>query len=483
MSVATKNSRWTSHQIPFRYSSNVSNSMKNEIKEAIKNWEDNTQIRFRAKKSNDSAFITFRRDNNVAGCGSSGIGYTGREMIIRLKESCDVKTVIHEIAHALGIHHEQKRPDRNEYVRIIWDNIDDDREHNFTRLNSNDCVTFGNYDFESIMHYSKTAFSTNGEDSIVPIDSSNNIRPSNRLTNGDIRLARRIIPSNVHTHRIGTQGTIGTEIDRYNWTNGWTTTKFYKVNNSKFLFLLKRSDGTVHIHRINDNEKIGSRIQTYTWTSGWSISEFYVINNATFLFLLKQSDGAMHIQKIKNDGSVGVRIATENWTSGWTSAKFYKIGATTFLFLLKQSDGVVHIHKMRNDGNIGTKVKEYKWTSGWSNVELYDVNGVTYLFLLKTSDGSVHIHRMKNDGSVGQRLSTEDWSSGWTSSRFYKINNQTHLFLLKESDGAVQIHRMDNNGTMGRRISTENWSRGWTSVEIIDNFLFLLKSNGPAYVI
>jgi hypothetical protein len=42
---------------------------------------------------------------------------------------------------------------------------------------------------------------------------------------------------------------------------------------------------------------------------------------------------------------------------------------------------------------------------------------------------------------------------------------------------------MDDNGTMGGRVSTEDWSTGWTSVEILDNFLFLLKSNGPAHII
>jgi uncharacterized protein YhbP (UPF0306 family) len=429
MSIATKDSRWPSNQIPFRFLANITDDMKNEIREAIKNWEDNTQIRFRNKSQSDDAFISFKRDDGIAGCGSSHVGYNGGEITIRLKETCDVKTVIHELAHAIGIHHEMKRPDRNEFVRILWDNINDDREHNFTKLNQNECVLFGNYDFESIMHYSKTAFSDNGEDTIVPVDASNSIRPSNRLTNGDIRLARRILPSNVHTHRIGSQGTVGTEISRFNWTNGWTSAKFYQCDNNKFLFLLKESDGSVHIHKIEQNEKIGNRIETENWTVGWTIVEFYIINGITYLFLLKESDGTMHIQKMKNNGTVGERVATENWTRGWSSAKFYKLGNSIFLFLLKESDGTVHIHKMRNDGNIGAKIEEYNWTSGWSNVEIYDVNGEKYLFLMKSSDGLVHIHKMKNDGSVGARLSTEDWTSGWTSSRFYIINNITGQIL------------------------------------------------------
>lgn len=30
---------------------------------------------------------------------------------------------IHEFLHALGVHHEHMRPDRNDYVTIIWENI------------------------------------------------------------------------------------------------------------------------------------------------------------------------------------------------------------------------------------------------------------------------------------------------------------------------------------------------------------------------
>ena len=58
----------------------------------------------------------------------------------------------------LGFYHEQSRPDRDNYVDVYFDNIDpQDKAHNFNKCS--DCTTQNEpYDFDSIMHYSKTAF-------------------------------------------------------------------------------------------------------------------------------------------------------------------------------------------------------------------------------------------------------------------------------------------------------------------------------------
>ncbi len=73
--------------------------------------------------------------------------------------------------HALGILHEQSRPDRDQYVTIHFDNIQDGTESNFA-LDPEADTTVTPYDHRSVMHYGGWAFSKNGQLTIETKDSA-----------------------------------------------------------------------------------------------------------------------------------------------------------------------------------------------------------------------------------------------------------------------------------------------------------------------
>ena len=74
-------------------------------------------------------------------------------------------TVVHEFIHAFGFHHEQVRPDRDNYVEIIYANILDDKKHNFNIFTGSE--TFGvEYDGKSVMHYKSNSFSNGNGNTI-----------------------------------------------------------------------------------------------------------------------------------------------------------------------------------------------------------------------------------------------------------------------------------------------------------------------------
>ena len=53
----------------------------------------------------------------------------GGPQVIGLGPHCydQVGLVFHEIMHAVGFYHEHNRPDRDNFVTVIWDNIEPGR--------------------------------------------------------------------------------------------------------------------------------------------------------------------------------------------------------------------------------------------------------------------------------------------------------------------------------------------------------------------
>ncbi|ODM99660.1 Meprin A subunit beta [Orchesella cincta] len=105
-----------------------------------------------------------------SGCWSHIGKMSDGPQIMSLDTECiKIGTVMHEMIHALGLDHEQSRPDRDDYVDILWDNIDFGEEYNFQMVNKS--KTFGvPYNTNSIMHYDSDAFSWNGKPTILTKD-------------------------------------------------------------------------------------------------------------------------------------------------------------------------------------------------------------------------------------------------------------------------------------------------------------------------
>lgn len=160
--------RWTDGIIPFEIVGNFNAFAMDLIEKAITAYHENTCIKFIPRRGTDRDYISVQSGNS--GCWSS-VGRTGGRQVVNLQTpGCTTKvgTIIHEFMHSAGFLHEQNREERDSFVSIMYSNIRKGYEANFHKASPGSTSGFGvTYDYGSVMHYSETAFSTNGQPTIV----------------------------------------------------------------------------------------------------------------------------------------------------------------------------------------------------------------------------------------------------------------------------------------------------------------------------
>ena len=166
--------RWADGIVPYSIRDDWGSDERNlkrrqVIMQAIEHWEANTGLVF--VEATGGVRIEFR---DGEGC-SSRVGRQenifGEPQPIRLHMDCTVGAAIHEIGHAVGLHHEQSRNDRDDYVRVLRANIESGKGHNFDKA-GNSGNDIGNYDYGSVMHYDCYGFHIEGRPTLRVLDPS-----------------------------------------------------------------------------------------------------------------------------------------------------------------------------------------------------------------------------------------------------------------------------------------------------------------------
>ncbi|XP_058819644.1 seminal metalloprotease 1-like [Topomyia yanbarensis] len=157
----TEEYKWPNATVYYKFEGSFPRSAIRRIKQAMQIISSVSCVRFLSKPSNEIDYVEITSE--LSGCWSD----TGRHSQItqlNLGPECyaSVGTPLHELMHTLGFLHQHTRPDRDQYIHVLYENVIQRPEYlfNFEIIEPWTELAFPlPYDFESIMHYSPAMYS------------------------------------------------------------------------------------------------------------------------------------------------------------------------------------------------------------------------------------------------------------------------------------------------------------------------------------
>jgi len=175
--------------IPYYIQNHYSSREKAIIERGLQSFSSVSCIRFRPYQNGDHEWISIE---SKSGCYSYVGRQGGGQTVSLSRQGCLYhSTVQHELLHALGFNHEQTRNDRDNHIRVYWENIIDDMKYNFNKIATLNQNT--GYDYNSVMQYERYAFSKNNRPTMVPIPNSNAVLgQASQMSRNDIDRLNRL---------------------------------------------------------------------------------------------------------------------------------------------------------------------------------------------------------------------------------------------------------------------------------------------------
>lgn len=178
---------WSEATVPYKIDISLDADLKKTIFEAMEYISSVSCVKFKEADENAKDFVFITKGG---GCSSAVGNLRQGQQTVKLSTACERGNIIHELLHTLGFLHMhvserksckrqsvftkfylQTAPQRDDYVKIVYSNIDPRATRNFEKYTAYVSMFNTQYDYRSIMHYRREAFSIEKDKpTIIPLE-------------------------------------------------------------------------------------------------------------------------------------------------------------------------------------------------------------------------------------------------------------------------------------------------------------------------
>lgn len=153
---------WQNGEVPYEFDPALEEHKQDSLLHAMTEWETVAEVNFRPRKEGDECWMWIQEWDGQGSNSATGRVEANQRFKINENHWDNRWIMVHELGHTLGLGHTHNRGDRDLFVEVFEDNICPGSEGNFETYDDRDF--YGDYDFDSVMHYGRNTFCISKEE-------------------------------------------------------------------------------------------------------------------------------------------------------------------------------------------------------------------------------------------------------------------------------------------------------------------------------
>lgn len=451
---------WKNADVAVAIAPNIfANNLQDVVYQAIDEINSKTEICI-TPYTNQEDFITIEFNNKISGSGQSPCGKQGGEQKLFLNSNAPFGTVVHELLHAFGIWHEQSRSDRNNFVKILDENVRAGTENNFQIEPGN---AQGTYDYCSIMHYSTMAFSKNSNATIQCLD------------NGTIVPCQACVGQRNGLSALDISGIdrLYSSVSRFSCNTRYP--KLSDVRKDANVTAVSATKGGVTLFVVGEDSQVWTayydpRIANPKWEGWFPLGGN--IKKGTNISAISTVEGGVSLFAVGIDDAVwsayyDPRIANPKWSSWFSLGGKVRTGSN--VAAVSATKGGSSLFVIGTDGAIYSayydpRIANPKWSNWFSLGGQFRAN--SDVTAISAIEGGVSLFSVGMDGSVWStyydpRVANPKWENWFSLGG--KVREKTSVSAVSATEGGVSLFVVGTEGGVysayyDPRIANPKWS-------------------------